>query len=326
MALCLSILAPISGCGDKPTASAEADAAAQAEIPVLLKGLRIIDGTPPDRRPITFEAAALEAPLRRAFGEAGYEGEAGKAPPEHVWKVQAAARVIYGLTTGEGLLSEIPETPVEGLSAKVVWTVEVKFKDSETYDNQYVVFEMTEAAPITGAQSPEALKAALQAQLDAGAKAVSGRLAGHRAVLVLPRAEVEARLADESPAIRQAAVDRLAALGDKAAVPALVKRVEVETERGIKLRIVGALEELRDPRAEEALIALANPRDREMLHAVVLALAVLETPKARDFLDILATHDAPDVRALVQAARAQMDRGAPKGPAPDAQPDGGAQP
>ncbi|MFN3201793.1 MAG: HEAT repeat domain-containing protein [Bradymonadia bacterium] len=295
------------GCGKAPEGSttqaeqsAKAPDAAPRKAQVFLKSVRVVDGTPADRRPVSLPLPPLEGGLKGAFEAAGFDPGEHTAVSGPIWKVRAGAQVVYGFTSGEGLLTEAaPDS-----TAKVVWTLEVKFEETETYDNQFVVIEHTAEGPA----GPDP-KATLEALSKKALGEVSATLGGYKAVLTLPRAEVEGRLDDPSPSIRMAAVDRLAALGEKDAVPALVKRVKVETDKTIKLRIVGAFEELRDPRAEDVLIDLADPRDREMLHVAVLALAVLKTPRANDFLEILASHDAPDVRALVAEARRQLGEG-----------------
>lgn len=144
------------------------------------------------------------------------------------------------------------------------------------------------------------------------------RLLTRTAVVGLKAQALTQRLADADWVVRLAAVEQLAVLRDPSTVGALASHAKTEQNREVLLRLIGVLGELGDDRAAQALIGLANPRDREMLRGVLDALSVVGGERVTDFFDILASHDAPDVREMVEEARSRLARKA--APATDAAP------
>jgi hypothetical protein len=271
--------------------------AARARPTVVLGRLRIVDDTPADRRPWAATPEQLEGPLRAALTAAGVQTS---APAATDWLLTAKARVVYGLGGPDGALRAIPEAG----PAAARWQVELALRVPGEPAPIESVFEGRGEARFEG--PPEALGPELTRLLTEGLAGLTADVSGRLDVLTRPVAELLALLDDASPVRRRLAVDRLATLRSLAAVPALGARLRREEDRVLRLRIVGALAELGDPRAADALVAIADPKDRELLVAIVDTLALLGGPSAVAFLDVLADHDAPEVRALVAQARERM--------------------
>ncbi|MCB9523306.1 MAG: HEAT repeat domain-containing protein [Myxococcales bacterium] len=284
------------GCKSKPPEGDPSGAPAPAIL--VVTRLEVVDGTPPDKRPATVPSEHLKASLEAALKAAGYRlGEAeGDA-----WSVRIDAQVVYGLSDGTGLLDT-----ERAADAQARWGVEVELRPPGQPEASHAWLEGE--AKVKHTPGGQALGAVLAAQTAAALAPVQAGLAARRESIQLTEAQLVERLADAVEQVRWAAVDRLAELKAKGAVPALTARAAVEPSRTIKLRIVGALAEIGDERAAEALMGLAEPRDRELLRAVVDALSVVGGDRVDDFLDILATHDAADVRQMVEQARARMAR------------------
>lgn len=293
---CVALLAA-AGCKSKP-AEGEEDAGPPPPATLVVTRLQVVDGTPPDRRPVAVPAAHLREALEGALKGAGYSiGEAGDGD----WSVRIDAQVVYGLTDGTGLLDT-----EKTADAQARWGVEVELKPPDRPEASHAWLEGEAKAKHTPGEEP--LGAVMAQQTSAALAAVQAGLTARRESIQLTEAQLIERLQDSAEQVRWAAVDRLAEMKAKGAVPALAKRAGVEASRTIKLRIVGALAEIGDDRAAQALIGLAQPRDRELLRAVVDALSVVGGERVDDFLDILATHDAADVRQMVEQARARMAR------------------
>jgi hypothetical protein len=288
----------LAGCSDAPPNAAKPEAEApQARATVVLGRLRVVDETPAERRPWAATPEQLEAPLRAAVTAAGVQTS---APTPTDWLLTAKARVVYGLAGPDGELRAKPEAG----TAAARWQVEVALRVPGEPAPIESVFEGRAQAPFEGAA--DALAPTLTGVLTQGLAGLSADVAGRLEVLTLPAMALVSMLEDASAERRRLAVDRLAMLRARTAVPALGARLRAEPDRELRLRIVGALAELGDQRAADALVAIADPKDREMLVAIVDTLALLGGPSATAFLDVLADHDAPEVRALVGQARERM--------------------
>jgi len=126
--------------------------------------------------------------------------------------------------------------------------------------------------------------------------------------LTAPVDEVLARLAGQDAEGRLLAVDRLSIERADIAVPALRQAIRTEASPAARVRMVGALGALGDPRAADDLIALADTRDAELFVAVIDALVQLGGPKAREFFALMSTHDSTEIRALVEDAAVRLER------------------
>jgi HEAT repeat protein len=134
--------------------------------------------------------------------------------------------------------------------------------------------------------------------------------------LTAPVDEVLARLAGQDAEGRLLAVDRLSIERADIAVPALRQAIRTEASAAARVRMVGALGALGDPRAADDLIALADTRDAELFVAVIDALVQLGGPKAREFFALMSTHDSTEIRALVEDAAIRLERRASMGQRP----------
>lgn len=296
-------------CSSSPPDPAGAvDAAAPAtEAPppaLVITRLTIVDETPPELRPVQLSAALLEAPWKAALQAAGFTFAEGA--PDGV-AVRLDAQVAYGLTKGEGLLAAI-----EPARAEVRWAVKARLRPPGAAVSDHAWFEGTAGAAFEG--DAVALEAALRTHIAAAIDQPARELKARATLMALPPARLIDRLKSAEPSVRLAAVDRLGALRATEAVEPLIALTKEmkggagEADRTLTLRVIGALAEIGDDSAAKALISLANPRDREMLRAVVEALSVVGGERVSDFLDVLSAHDAADVREMVEAARARLAR------------------
>lgn len=297
-----------AGCRhDAPEASTPSPpsrGAAAARATVTLGRVRVSDETPDQTRPWQPAPARLESALRGAVLTAGVrEG----APASSDWLLTARARVVYGVADGSGTL-----LPAAGAgTAAVRWRVEIAVRVPGEAAPIEFTFERRAERPFDGQGGAPALAALLEPLVESPLADLGATLSSSLDVATRDMDGLIAVLDDASAERRRLAVDRLAARRARPAVPALCAHLKTEADREVRIRMVGALAELGDPRAVGALIAIADPKDREALLAVVDALAELGGSEVTAFFDVLAVHDAPEVRALVAQARARM--ATPKG-------------
>lgn len=306
------LLALASGCGKKEEAPAKGDAptpTAPAAPAAVVQRLRVQDLTPADRRPAPLDADQLAKALREQLAAAGLPSV--DKPGDDVWRLAVTANVVYGIAVDDGIAA----TAQPG-AAKARWEVELKARPPGMSEAMYSYVDSEASAPFAG--DAGGLEAALRAQALAGLKPVTQALSTRVRALAQPVPALITQLADPNPEVRLASASRLGMLRTPDAVQALAARIPEEKDREVLLRMVGALAEIGDDRAATALIGLANPRDRELLRAVVDALSVIGGERVNDFLDILATHDAADVREMVEQARGRLERRQPRPAAGDA--------
>lgn len=285
--------------------------------------LRVADATPAETRPVALPGPRLAAALGAALTEAGlaaaapdplglhgrwHEARERAGLPRHHWSIEVEGRVVYGRIGEAGIAPEAGPGEL-----KAVWTIELALRPPDRSPTMYAFAGGQDSADFAGdpATPGTALETALEAALDARVKAAAADAARQVAAQVETLAQDEsaliASLTADDPLVRRAAAERLGMLRSPAAVPALAAQVQVEADRDAQLRMIGALAEIGDDRAAEALIALANPRDRELLRAVVDALSVVGGERVADFFSILANHDDADVRLLVEQARLRLE-------------------
>lgn len=108
----------------------------------------------------------------------------------------------------------------------------------------------------------------------------------------------------ERPEVRLFAIDRLGALRATTAVLPLCAHLDDKTtEHSVALRIVGALEAIRDPRAADCLITYADQINPQALTSVLFALAQVGGRSAEGYLVTMAGgHPTDYVRAQAQQA------------------------
>lgn len=298
-------------CSGPPEAGPTAPVSEPRPPKVVVTRLAVEEATPPEYR-VAAPATDLTALVRTRLEGAGFTF-ADSAPDDAV-RLTLEARLARGLTAGEGFLLPTAERPV-GTRTRAVWVVEGKLKVPGGTGGEYLFLEGADEAPLEPTGEPTAALARhAEKALD---PVVQGLLV--RTALVGQSAQaLVGKLADADWAVRLAAVERLAVLRDASTMEALVNLAKTEQNREVLLRLIGVFGELGDDRAAQALIGLANPRDREMLRAVLDALSVVGGERVTDFFDILASHDAPDVREMVEEARARLARKAEAPPSREA--------
>lgn len=309
LALCALAL---SACSEPPPESA-----AESGPVARIVELAVADSTPPSTRPVALDGAELAATLGRALTDAGLSVRAADplgiwrawqtacdraGLPRGFWAVEVEARVVYGRVGEAGIAAEIGPGEI-----KAVWTVELALRPPDRSPTMYAFAEGEDSAALEDGSGPDAFAAALRARAAAAAAEAAREVAAQVDTLGQGESALIEALTADDPTVRRAAAERLGMLRAPAAVPVLAEQVQRESDRGAQLRMVGALAEIGDDRAAEALIALANPRDRELLRAVVDALSVVGGERVGDFFAILAHHDDADVRLLVEQAKLRLE-------------------
>ena len=272
------------------------------ELPMRVARIQVKDLTPAELRPQTFAADRLEKILSEAL--IGADLKVGP-PKDDEWKITVEAQVIYGISKGDGLADRAMTGP-----AKAAWEAVFKFQPPGALDSMSVLVEGTDTLAFDGKAAK--LEAHLAARLKASAKVLAQSVVGRARVLAQPPETLVNLLEDPKPGVRLAAASRLAMLRLSAAVPTIAKRLPKETDRTVKLRLIGALAEIGDDRAAPALISAADPKDRELLRAVLGTLSVIGGERGGDFFEILSTHDDADIRLMVEQAQERMTRLHPK--------------
>lgn len=300
--ICPLLLGACSGDAPKTPADSAAPTTDPPPPALVVTRLKITDETPPDLRPAPLMKTELEAAWQAALSAQGLK--IGETRADAV-QIRIEAQVVYGLTRGEGLLKA-----VEDARAEARWAVRVRLRapGEDTSDHRF--FEGDAGADFKG--DAAALKAALRTHMSAALAAPAAGLKSSALLMTLTPPQLIRRLTAPDAQARIAAIGRLGTLRATAAVEPLSALAKTEADRAVRLRIIGALAEIGDDGAAKALISMANPRDREMLRAVVNALSVVGGERVTDFLDILSVHDAPDVRDMVETARKRLARTARK--------------
>ncbi len=277
------------------------------------------DGTPVAHRPIGFDKAQLSTMLESALGSIGLHlpstGQArspwssfkeelrrlGLPAPRDAWQVRLHAQTVYGIATNEGIATSVQT----GLS-KAVWSVDLRLQSPEHDESVYSYIETTDESAFVGNE-------------EAARREIHGRLAASLMVLtnqIELRMTMASRHVDDliealdmgDAEVRLAAVEHLSMVKTERAALAMAKRLSTETESTIRLRIIGALAESKSQSVIDTLISIADPRDRETLRAILDALSAIGGQRVLDFLGVLSSHDAPDIREMVLAARSRLRR------------------
>ncbi len=287
------VLALLLGCsGKKEPAKPEAPKG-----PVVSLGrISLLDATPRDKRPVAYSADALKMRLVKAFEAKGVKPK----PVKGAWVLGLEVQVRYGVGSDEGIAAKV----VAG-EALVLWGAQLKLRPPGDQTALKMFLGSRQKAQFPGGDAA-ALRALLDTHMGLAAEDLVGQVMARVGVMGRDVPGLIEALGDAAPATRHAAAARLGMLRDKAGVKPLAKAVRVEKEREVQLRMVGAIAEIGEAGADEALIELVNPRDRELLRAVLDALAVVGGERVADFFDILESHDAEDVRAMVKEARTMM--------------------
>lgn len=272
---------------------------------VVLTRLVVRDATPSNLRPAQVPIEHLEKVARDGLAAAGMtvSGE----PSSDDWRAEARLTATYGLTKGQGLLAQ-----PEAATARFVWGLELSFRQGEQPEANHAWLEGSHDRPWDSGEG--VLAAALAGLAGDAFKPVTEGAKARLQVLRMTVPQLIERVNAAESDVRLAVLDRLAGERTREAAPAITARLSQERDRTVLLRMVGALAEIGDPVAADALIALADPKDRELLRAVVDALVMIGGARVDDFLSILGAHDAADVRELVEQARKRRAREQPLEP------------
>lgn len=231
------------------------------------------------------DAAALEAAARDALAGAGFRMAEGKRPHQ--------ARIdVVGIRF-------VPGAP--GGAARVETAVELELVPAEGSEGTAVRETASGAAALSGSPG-EAWRAALSVAARAAAEA----LALAAAEDAKPAAEVVRDLGSDDARVRRHAVRVAAERRVREAVPGLVERLR-DPDPEVAHLAVGALGQLRDPRAVAPLIELSQRGDGGMALALVRIIGDVGGPEAEGYLLTLeAGHPEPRVRAAARAALADL--------------------
>ncbi|MEK7705008.1 MAG: HEAT repeat domain-containing protein [Myxococcota bacterium] len=126
---------------------------------------------------------------------------------------------------------------------------------------------------------------------------------------------IAALLAESDPDVRLFVIERLGDRRTHAAVDPLAKLLATEPRTDVKLRAVGALVAIGDPRGVEPIIALTHRKDSTFIVPLIYALAHLGGPSAEGYLVTVASgHPDTTVRHAAREALTEMARRGKKGP------------
>jgi hypothetical protein len=310
MTMCLTLLAACQ----RPVAPGP------PETIVYLRTLTIEDRTPASTRPVTLDSKFMQRSVRESFSRAGLtlipEGKPGpeqwsefveqrrvegKRAPGTVWSVRVDLSVVYGLQSVDGVASEVVAAP-----GKLVIHGDAAIRLPGETESVHERFEVDAGGDFTGDAS--VYRKTLARWLDSAAHKVGQRVVEKVQIYELPLPKLIDLLSHQDKVRRLDAAERLSILRHRPAVKALSSRLSIEPDRMVKLRVIGALAEIGDDRAAKALIAAADPRDREVLRAILDALSVIGGSRVSEFFGIMAMHDSIEVRDLVEAAIRRLKR------------------
>ena len=215
------------------------------------------------------------------------------------WSVRAHVWLMYGLNSKTGLSSSV--VPGE---LKVVWAAELKIRPPG--DDLDLHAQLDASATVSFGGEKDAFPSFLAAQAEKVHAQLMTRIGRRISVLTQSEDELGRSLLSKESQTRLAVVERLSITHTPHMGALLVKQLTRETDALVRLRIIGALAERKEKSAVEPLIALVDPRDRELLRAILDALVAIGGNRVDDFLDILSSHDAADIRLMVEYARQRL--------------------
>jgi hypothetical protein len=273
----------------------------QADLHIVYHGVTITDDTPANRRPVSLSVSRIATQIKAALRARGVQPLHDMENPSKAWKIRMRGRLIYGVHVPQGLA----EKAVAG-QAKLVFKMEVSIRPPQSSESMHQIYEYS-----TGARTKSGA-AALKSVLSRLATATSRSAVKWvmRRVQFLGQAPhvLLTGLDSKERGRRLAAIERLAMLKYKPAVPFIVRLLQSETDSGLRHRLVGALAEIGDDSAARALIDVADTKDRDMLRAILQALSIVGGERVSEFFDILSMHDAADIRDMVESAQRRLKR------------------
>ena len=309
---CLALLlmsVSLSGCPPRDSV----DMSSPLPTLIVVKQLKIGDQTPESYRPATLSINELKGAILGALKTNGVQLDGsqknplwvrwqeraqklGKPVDAFLWSLEFDLYALYGIQTKDGMA----RVPDKG-TIKTMLRGDVGLRPPGQVEAFYIQVDDVMTAQYDPKSGP--LKPVYTRQISAMAQALAERVKTGIDVYEKPIAELIKLIGSPSPSMRLSVVQRLAMTRETTAVEAIASQLRIEKNRDVKHRMIGALSEIGDEKAAQALIHLADPRDRETLAAILDALTVVGGQRVDDFFDILSMHDASDVRELVSDAR-----------------------
>ena len=285
---------------------------------VVVKQLKVDDQTPISFRPAAVPVQELRSLILGALSKHGVQTDrsnqsplwkrwkerakkAGKPIDAFLWTLELDLHALYGIQTKTGM-ARVPDVG----TVKAMLRGDVALRPPGRVESFYLQVDQLKTRKYDPKSGP--LKPLYTEFLGAMAQSVAERIKIGIDVYEKPVSELITLVKSPNPSVRMAVVQRLSMTREKSAVDAIASQLKVETNRDMRHRMIGALAEIGDEKAAQALIHLANPRDRETLSAILDALTVVGGKRVEDFLDILSMHDASDIRDMVVDARRRWAR------------------
>jgi hypothetical protein len=291
-------LAILAACGGRDKAvspdaapiAAAPDAAPAKPRPIRLTELKVTaEGTPWDARVPRPTQEAAEQLVRNALHDAG------------AFESAAPDAIEARLTVEMGVAFDAPagrENLATGLCS-----MRLRFKDGS--DSRTWETAVAGQRPIAASERKTVGALGVELVAKAVGEAVNS-LHSREAIRIGDEAAVLAGLDDQEDDVRREAFRAVGERKIAAAVPRLIELLATDERRDEAL---GALVELRDPRAVKPLIDTIEFKDLQQMAKILDAVGQIGGEEARAYLDFVASgHEVPEVRALAKAALERLER------------------
>jgi len=235
--------------------------------------------------------------LRNSALEAFGETRGFEVPGEEAPRAAQRCRATVALLDARAGLQPLPDGPPESAVPRMDVAVELELSFPEGRETLREAARWSE--PVKQGEKPVA---ALHRAIGGASRKAASALALALSEAEKPDAELIRDLEVGDARIRDYAVRILAARKSPAAVPALVTRLR-DPDPDVVERAVGALAEIRDPRAVEPLIELTQRREGPFVAQLVRIIGDIGGSEAEAFLGTLAAgHPEPMVREAAREA------------------------
>lgn len=239
---------------------------------------------------ISLSKEQLEKQLVEGLAAAKFKiARDGKQPPEGVkpWRVALAA----GLS----------EPDLESKTSSLELVLEL----AHSGDSEPFVIDRRKRVPVVEGDVEaiqNGIRDALSATLDGAVKEAAVIITLEDASADVLKGKLEAG----DDAVKRAAVRLLVRKHDKAALPALLARLETD-ELDVLRSVVGQLVELRAPEAVNPLIEAASQKGPTFEREVVFAIGAIGGEDAEAYLDLVSNgHDDPLIRASAEQSLREL--------------------
>jgi len=250
--------------------------------------------------------------LRQAALEAFGATRGFEVPREEPPRASRRCRATVALLDVRAGMQPVPDGPPESAVLRTDVAVELELSFPAGTDNAHETAHWSE--PVKEGEKPGA---ALHRAIAGASRKAASALALALSEAEKPDAELIRDLEAGDARLRDYAVRVLAGRKSPAAVPALVARLR-DPDPEVVERAVGALAEIRDPRAVEPLIELTQRREGPFVAQLVRIIGDIGGSEAEAFLGTLAAgHPERMVREAAREALAEARRRASR-PSPAA--------